>query len=267
MIIWPTEFKNKKYGIWYNNLIVKAKNRTLPKDCYVEVHHIVPKSFTSDDSPTNLVRLTAREHYIAHLLLWKMQFVAPYHKKMNYALNCMMNKLSKTNRRTYKINSRLYQSMRIEYSELMKIDMSGKGNHFYGKKHSQDTMEKMLAYHNSPEVRKLKSDRVKGDKNPSKLPGVGDKISKSKKAKTEYYRISKTGPFSPESIEKRSKALSGAGNGRALTVEFTDPTGVTYVVMGGMKKFCQEHKLRYNDMIAVAKGRRGNYKGWVVKYK
>lgn len=265
MIVWSIEFKNKKYGIWYNNLIVRAKNRTLPKDCYVEIHHIIPKSFTSDDSPTNLVRLTAREHYIAHLLLWKMQFVAPYHRKMNYALNCMMNKLSKANKRTYKINSRLYQSMREEYSELMKIDMSGEGNHFYGKKHSSESLAKMLAYHTSPDIRKLKSERVKGDKNPSKLPGVGDKISKSKKENLKKQKESKSGyRYDPKYAKQRSSMSKGASNGNAKRFIITAPTNEKFEVVGGFKKFCKDNNLDYSGIRRRMENNMCQYKGWNI---
>lgn len=46
---------------------------------YYETHHAVPKCLGGDDSKDNLVRLTAAEHYIAHLLLMKMY---PEHRKM-----------------------------------------------------------------------------------------------------------------------------------------------------------------------------------------
>lgn len=55
----------------YNNLISKAKRENRMKDCgiYYENHHIIPKSFGGSDDTENLVLLTAKEHWIAHLLL------------------------------------------------------------------------------------------------------------------------------------------------------------------------------------------------------
>lgn len=41
-------------------------------DGYVEHHHIVPKSEGGTDNNDNIVALTAREHYICHLLLAKI---------------------------------------------------------------------------------------------------------------------------------------------------------------------------------------------------
>lgn len=38
-------------------------------DGYGEVHHIVPRSLGGSDDADNLIRLTARQHYIAHWML------------------------------------------------------------------------------------------------------------------------------------------------------------------------------------------------------
>ena len=47
----------------------------LPEDelgyIYSEIHHIIPRSFGGSDNQANLVRLTAREHFIVHFLLYK----------------------------------------------------------------------------------------------------------------------------------------------------------------------------------------------------
>lgn len=61
-----------KYHRWYDQLIDRARSREIPS-CYTEVHHIVPRSLGGSDAPENLVRLTYREHFIAHWLLTKLQ--------------------------------------------------------------------------------------------------------------------------------------------------------------------------------------------------
>lgn len=38
-------------------------------DGYAEVHHIVPRSLGGSDDADNLIRLTARQHYVAHWIL------------------------------------------------------------------------------------------------------------------------------------------------------------------------------------------------------
>ena len=58
----------------YNQLIQKRRDNPIIKtdDCYCERHHIIPKSEGGSNKKSNLVNLTAREHYIAHLLLAKI---------------------------------------------------------------------------------------------------------------------------------------------------------------------------------------------------
>ena len=53
----------------YNQLIGRAKKRKEVKG-YTENHHIIPRSEGGNDLSENLVKLTGREHFIAHKLLW-----------------------------------------------------------------------------------------------------------------------------------------------------------------------------------------------------
>lgn len=48
--------------------MVSQRNR----DVYGEWHHIIPRSMGGTDESDNLVKLTFREHFIAHLLLVKI---------------------------------------------------------------------------------------------------------------------------------------------------------------------------------------------------
>lgn len=57
------------YQAHYNKLITKAQNRTLPINVYTEAHHILPRSMGGGDEPSNIIRLTLKEHYFAHILL------------------------------------------------------------------------------------------------------------------------------------------------------------------------------------------------------
>jgi hypothetical protein len=60
-----------KYQRWYDGLVDRARSRNIPT-CYTEVHHVTPRSLGGCDEPENLVRLTYREHFLAHWLLTKM---------------------------------------------------------------------------------------------------------------------------------------------------------------------------------------------------
>lgn len=58
----------------YSLLIAYRKTNPLEQsdDLYTEEHHIVPSCMGGSDEPENLIRLTAREHFIAHKLLSKI---------------------------------------------------------------------------------------------------------------------------------------------------------------------------------------------------
>jgi len=92
----------------YDRLV--QKNHTFSEGEYFETHHKVPKSLGGTDDASNLVNLTAREHYIAHLLLVKITEQngdKTAHDKMLYAFNCMKWGRCR-GERSFKYNSRLY---------------------------------------------------------------------------------------------------------------------------------------------------------------
>ena len=93
----------------YDSLIEKRKNYVLSKmdpsdKNYIatEVHHIVPKCNGGLDVESNLIRLTSREHYIAHLLLWK---IYPNFRMLKATLYFLAK--TKT-RKNIKMNSHLF---------------------------------------------------------------------------------------------------------------------------------------------------------------
>jgi hypothetical protein len=68
----------------YNQIIERAKTRQL--DGYKEKHHIVPKCLGGSNDKINLVELTAREHFICHVLLCE---IYPKENKLKHALFLM----------------------------------------------------------------------------------------------------------------------------------------------------------------------------------
>lgn len=73
------------YQLHYNKLMIIAKNRVFTG--YSESHHIIPRCLGGSDDPSNLVNLTAREHFVAHQLLAKMH---PDSDGLQYAAFMMM---------------------------------------------------------------------------------------------------------------------------------------------------------------------------------
>jgi hypothetical protein len=111
------EYENNKYSMWYFSLVNsrKYKNNT---SVYLEKHHIIPKSLGGSDTEENLVFLTAREHYIAHILLVKM-LKGKSKKSMSYALWMMTNASTKHQKR-YAPNSKLYEFARKNFVSSLK---------------------------------------------------------------------------------------------------------------------------------------------------
>jgi hypothetical protein len=65
------QFLANKYTKWYYKIISSVKNLG-DRRGYLEVHHVIPTVCGGVGGEDNVVRLTAREHYICHMLLIKM---------------------------------------------------------------------------------------------------------------------------------------------------------------------------------------------------
>jgi len=135
-------FINNKYKSWYDSIIQKAYNRILSS--YKEKHHILPRCLGGKDNQENLVELTAREHFIVHMLLCKFT-KGQARIKMLYAFNFMSVVRSKY--RDYKINSKIAQKLRKEFfsnkprhTKESKLKMSKSR---LGMKLSKETREKV----------------------------------------------------------------------------------------------------------------------------
>jgi hypothetical protein len=181
MIIWPVKFVESKYSKWYNNLIHKAQLRGSIQG-YKETHHIIPRSFGGDNIKSNVVQLTAREHYIAHALLWKMKFEGIYGSKMAFAFNTFINKMTTKERginHTYTVSSRIYETFRKHYSQMLKEKYAREGGTWVGRKHTEE------------------SKRLIGEK--SKL--------KEFKRGTEHFNYGKPSFVTPEGKERQRAAI------------------------------------------------------------
>jgi hypothetical protein len=170
-----------KYKKWYDAIIKKAQNRKL--DSYSELHHIIPRSLGGSDNADNLVSLTAREHFVCHILLTKFTEGQDRNKMLHAAI--LMKSTNRYQDRYF--NSRLYETVRRDYAIVASERQIGELNHFYGKKHSAETRAKMSASKkklysngNHPHIGMKRSEEVKrnislarkGQPSPKKgLPG------------------------------------------------------------------------------------------------
>lgn len=115
----------------YFQIIRNRRNNPLSKrSCGEagEVHHIIPRSFGESDLDANLVRLSAREHFVVHFLLYKIyknrvtkifgksEREIERYKKMTSAFNFMVNVKSQKHLNK-KINNRIFEQLRKTASE------------------------------------------------------------------------------------------------------------------------------------------------------
>ena len=112
-----------KYTTWYTAITDRARTRKL--DGYTEQHHVIPKSLNGTDDKTNLVDLTAREHFICHWLLTKM-YTGEAKSKMIYALNGMKRNGKFTQRYETLVTSRVYENLKKEFSIVHIATMKGR---------------------------------------------------------------------------------------------------------------------------------------------
>lgn len=107
-------FIQNKYSKYYFSIIDRAKSRDLSPNVYTEKHHIIPKSLGGSNLKENLVKLTAREHFVCHLLLPKM-LVGDSHHKMVHAAWRMCNAL----KAGYRVTARTYSKLREQHAWIM----------------------------------------------------------------------------------------------------------------------------------------------------
>jgi hypothetical protein len=98
----------------YTNLIDRAISRI--SEGYVEKHHIIPRCLGGSDSTENIVSLYPEEHYLAHLLLCKLN------KGNSKLLYAAMNMTSGAMINNGKRNNKAYGWLRRQYAESMSGD-------------------------------------------------------------------------------------------------------------------------------------------------
>jgi len=126
-------FNNSKYTRWYNQIIEQAKIRVIINDGYSERHHIIPKSLGGSDSETNLVKLTAREHFVVHWLLIKMVINTKQKYQMWNAFSCMLYR-ELPGKQRYKVSSRVFENIKIAGSKIKSEKFKGKNNPMFGRR-------------------------------------------------------------------------------------------------------------------------------------
>lgn len=182
--------KPNKYINWYFNIVEKAivrdwNKKTAP--CYVEKHHIVPRSLGG--SNIDIVCLTAKEHFICHILLTKFT-VGKDKSKMCLALYRLIN----GNNKNYCNSSVLY-----EYSKILNSAACSERSKNYWKNFSKEQRSEMR----SGEKNSRWGVTISGTETATKI-GVANKGKLLGKNHPLYNK-----KHSQHSIEKMSKNRKG----------------------------------------------------------
>lgn len=212
-------FINNKYKKWYDSIIANAVTRTTTLS-YSENHHIIPRSLGGTNDLSNIVNLSAREHFICHVLLTKCTTGNNQHK-MLYAAN-MMSQIARDYQYRYTPSSRLYEMIKREFgrthSERLtgrklsadhraKISEAGKGRIV-----TEETIEKRRVKNTGKKRTPEQKERMRiaqlnrKEKTTEEKLSISQKISDSLKGKP-------TGPKSESHKKKLSDSLKGKSNG------------------------------------------------------
>ena len=235
----------------YDAIIANRKLNT--PSGYTENHHIIPKSLGGSNDPDNLVKLTAREHFIAHRLLAKI-----HGGKMWSALWLMCH--GKTNSgKGLNVSSRVYEIARIKHAQQVSEAFSGENHPNYKRPMAQDQKDKISeslkgrfsgelnpnhGKKHSAAVRRLISEKSKernysGENNPfygrkhteetiQKLKSKTFKHKEETKIKQSERMIGENNPFyGKKHTEETRKRLSEKHTGKILTDEHREKIAKT----------------------------------------
>jgi hypothetical protein len=193
----------------YQNIIHNAKKRTISG--YYEKHHIIPKCIGGDNKKTNIVQLTAKEHYICHKLLCEIH---PSENKLKWAFWRMCNIGPHKNQiRNYRITSNEYERIKIEISKIQSER---------AKNYSPEL--RLLISKKSSESRKGKPSIKKGIPNPKHSEWMKENNPFKGKTHTDEHKLKLkelgSKPKSEEHKRKISETLKGnkPGNMRKIII-------------------------------------------------
>jgi len=184
------------YQKHYNLLIYKAINN--PHKGYTEKHHIVPQCMGGNNSKSNIVRLSAKQHFVAHHLLFKIYGGSKLANAW-YAM-CRIGK----GQESRIVNASMFKKAKEARSKQLSVESKGELNHFYGKTHSIESRAKMSAAQKKIKLWENRSEEHKNalllsqkkSKTPEHKAKIGRKgmIMLQNVVSGEIIRIDKTDP-------------------------------------------------------------------------
>lgn len=202
----------------YNTICstAKSQNRIKGQGVYYEAHHIIPVCLGGEGKVgdykkhPNVVLLTAKEHFVAHKLLY---FIHPDNKSIFHGYRMMAKMTAKTNSRDFNLTGREYEEIRVKFAESVSGDNAPSkrpevakkiSESQIGKEYSEETIQKISV--GMKEYAKMNGPWNKGIKASDE---VKKKLSDAKKGKpgninsiTAMANANRGRKRSPETIEK-----------------------------------------------------------------
>jgi len=190
-----------KSAHYLNRYIHFISSITNDQDLICEKHHILPRSMGGGDDMNNIIRLTPRQHYLAHWMLYK----AYQSREMTAAFFSMSNQSNQHQHRRQYQSSKIYEQLRIAFRNDISISTTDRWTDpVYRQKHTDSNnniktkslrsakakqlwqdpeyREKMLVLRKTAwSEGRIKRDHskcgVRGENNPAKRPEVKAKNS------------------------------------------------------------------------------------------
>lgn len=186
----------------YENLIKSSKEKACDRQkeksegvSYYENHHIVPRSLGGSDSDENVVLLTAREHFMCHWLLYKInpckENAFSWWMMSNSAGNKYHTDRKRQTSRSYEYAKKAFslfigdvhrgKKLSEEHKDKISQSKMGDKNHMYAKKHTEERKQYLSEINkgeknrfygktHTPEIRKRISEarkNIRGEKHPN----------------------------------------------------------------------------------------------------
>jgi len=201
----------------YIKFISSRPERNLKREKGFNIHHIIPRSMGGVDTKDNKIKLTYKEHFIAHMILYYCgypEMISAFFLMAHNGKCRIVNKLT----------SKQYQNLMSIFREEQSKQFSGSNNPNYGEPRSENIrikvskgLKKYFETHDNPrkgvttseESKKILSIKAKERySDPKNNPMYGKKQSeeaKIKNSETHKKMYSKEGYINPNLGSKRSE--------------------------------------------------------------
>lgn len=175
------------------------------------LHHIIPRHAGGGDDPANLIELTIDEHAEAHRILYEQ-----YNCWQDYvAWKGLLGLITAEERMIIMYNAR-----------------KGTGNHFFGKKHTEET-KRIISEKNKGRLKGVAKPAGFSDKCKERMTGQGNPMYGT----TPWNKGKIIGPQSAESRRKKGKPLIYNGVEYNSLNEAEKLTGISAYKLGKICEF------------------------------